>query len=189
MNRIPLSIPDLVLLEPKVFQDNRGAFFEFYRKNQFRDFGIDVDFVQDNHSSSVNGVLRGLHYQIENAQDKLIRVVQGEVYDVAVDLRAGSPWFGQYCGVVLSQENRRVFYIPKGFAHGFYVKSPHVEFMYKCSDYYSPVGERGIVWNDPGVAIDWPIPPGATPILSEKDMVLKPLSQVEPRDLPVYNAK
>ncbi|MDR2392482.1 MAG: dTDP-4-dehydrorhamnose 3,5-epimerase [Planctomycetota bacterium] len=188
MERVELAIPDLLLLQPDVFGDKRGFFFETYRRNEFADFGITADFIQDNHSGSIKNVLRGLHYQLARSQAKLVRVVRGEVYDVAADIRRDSPWFGKYCGVILSGTNRRVLYIPEGFAHGFFVLSDTAEFAYKCSDYYSPNDERGILWNDPGLGIEWPVPPGVQPILSSKDAAYGTLAETDAADLPVYGA-
>ncbi len=169
MTFIPLEIPDVIIIEPDVFGDNRGYFLETYRRDEFAKNGIDVEFVQDNMSSSVRGVMRGLHYQLDPAaQGKLVRVVRGEVFDVAVDIRKGSPWFGKWVGQLLSSEDKRAMYVPPGFAHGFCVLSDVAEFHYKCTGYYSPKHERGILWNDPAVGIEWPIAIGEA-ILSEKD--------------------
>ena len=186
MERLELAIPDLVLLQPKVFEDRRGFFMETYRREALGALGVTVDFVQDNHSGSVGNVLRGLHYQINMPQAKMVRVIRGEVYDVAVDVRVGSPWFGKHCGVVLSESNRRVFYVPEGFAHGFYVMSEKAEFVYKCSNYYSPPNERGIRWNDPALGISWPLASAEPPITSDKDMAYKTLAEMDRKDLPVY---
>ncbi len=163
-------IEGLRIITPQVFGDSRGYFMETYNENDFKEAGLDERFVQDNQSSSVHGVLRGLHFQIEHPQAKLVRVIKGEVYDVAVDLREGSPTFGQHFGTLLSAENKKQFFIPKGFAHGFYVCSEEAEFAYKCTDFYHANDEGGILWNDPDLAIEWPIPANETPILSEKDM-------------------
>lgn len=189
MKTIPLDIPDLLLLEPKVFADKRGFFMETYRQSAFADLGMARNFVQDNYSGSTGNVLRGLHYQINNAQAKLVRVTQGEVYDVAVDIRRGSPWFGKFVGVVLSAENHRMFYLPEGFAHGYYVLSERAEFTYKCSNYYSPPDERGIRWDDPGLAVDWPIPPDLRPVVSDKDAAYGFLADIPEADLPVYTPR
>jgi dTDP-4-dehydrorhamnose 3,5-epimerase len=169
MKITPLSIPDVLLLEPRVFGDARGFFFESYNRETFRRLtGLDADFVQDNHSRSVRGVLRGLHYQLPpKAQGKLVRAVAGEVFDVAVDLRRQSPTFGRWVAATLSAENRRQLWIPPGFAHGFLVLSEHAEFLYKTTDYYAPELERCILWNDPTLAINWPL--DGVPILSAKD--------------------
>lgn len=170
MNVIETAIPDVKIIEPKVFGDDRGFFFESFNLNVFREkAGIYDDFVQDNHSYSPKNVLRGLHYQIQNPQGKLVRVVTGEVFDVAVDIRKGSPTFGQWTGTILSASNKRMFWVPKGFAHGFLVLSDHADFLYKTSDFYNPSSERSILWNDPDLAIDWPLK-GSTPILSTKDL-------------------
>lgn len=158
MKVIPTTIPEVLLLEPKVFGDERGFFFESFNQKAFREVtGLDVEFVQDNHSKSVRNVLRGLHYQIQQPQGKLVRVVQGEVLDVAVDLRKGSKTFGQWVGEVLSADNKRQLWIPPGFAHGFVVRSETAEFLYKTTDYYAPQYERCIAWNDPDLGIDWRI--------------------------------
>ena len=168
MNVIPTAIPDVLLLEPKVFGDERGFFFESYNKRAFEDStGIQADFLQDNHSRSAKNVLRGLHYQIGRPQGKLVRAIAGEVFDVAVDLRKSSPTFGQWVGAVLSAENKRMMWIPEGFAHGFLVLTDFAEFLYKTTDYYAPEHERCIVWNDPGLAIAWPL--ATEPVLSSKD--------------------
>ena len=158
MKVIPTAIPEVLLLEPKVFGDERGFFFESFNQKAFREVtGLDVEFVQDNHSKSVRNVLRGLHYQIQQPQGKLVRVVQGEVLDVAVDLKKGSKTFGQWVGEVLSADNKRQLWVPPGFAHGFVVRSETAEFLYKTTDYYAPQYERCIAWNDPDLGIDWRI--------------------------------
>lgn len=158
MNVIPTAIPDVKIIEPKVFGDERGFFYESFNARSFRDaVGVDADFVQDNHSKSVRGVLRGLHYQIEQAQGKLVRTVVGEVFDVVVDIRRHSPTFGRYVGVLLSAQNKRMLWVPVGFAHGFLVTSDHAEFLYKTTDYYAPAFERSLLWNDPALGIDWPL--------------------------------
>lgn len=168
MNIIKTSIPDVLIFEPKVFGDDRGFFYESFNEVKFlAAANIKIRFLQDNHSKSAKNVLRGLHYQIEQAQGKLVRVVSGEVFDVAVDLRASSPTFGQWEGTHLSAENKRQMWIPPGFAHGFLVLSDSAEFLYKTTDYYAPQHERCLKWNDPTVAIDWPLQ--GDPILSEKD--------------------
>lgn len=168
MNFFPTQIPAVVIIEPKVIADDRGFFLESYQKQHFADAGITVDFVQDNHSRSRFGTLRGLHYQIQQPQGKLVRVVVGEIFDVAVDITRNSPTFGQWVGDYLSAENKRMIWIPPGFAHGFYVTSPEAEVIYKATDYYAPQWERCIVWNDPSIGIKWPIENNA-PILSLKD--------------------
>ena len=168
MKATPLTIPDVILIEPKVFGDERGFFFESFNHAQFEQaIGKSVQFVQDNHSRSARNVLRGLHYQIQQPQGKLVRVVQGEVFDVAVDLRKRSKTFGQWVGEILSAENKRQLWIPEGFAHGFVVLSDTAEFLYKTTDYYAPAHERCILWNDETLAIHWPA--GIQPILSAKD--------------------
>lgn len=169
MKATRLTIPDVILLEPKVFGDDRGFFFESYNRAAFKEAtGLDPDFVQDNHSRSVKGVLRGLHYQLPpKALGKLVRVVAGEVFDVAVDIRKGSPTFGQWVGEVLSAENKRQMWVPPGFAHGFLTLSETADFLYKTTDYYSVEHERCIRWDDPGINIDWPS--DQLPLLSEKD--------------------
>ena len=163
------NIEGLKVVEPTVHGDERGYFMETYNYNDFKEAGIDDVFVQDNQSSSKKGVLRGLHFQIHYPQGKLVRVVNGEVFDVAVDLRDGSATYGQWFGVVLSAENKKQFYIPKGFAHGFVVLSESAEFVYKCTDFYHPNDEGGLAWNDPDIGIDWPIPEDMELTISEKD--------------------
>lgn len=167
MKMIKTSIPDLIVFEPKVFGDERGFFMETFRESFFKDLGLDTTFVQDNHSSSSKGVLRGLHYQIQKPQGKLVRVIAGEVYDVAVDLRKSSPTFGQHVGITLSAENKKIFWVPPGFAHGFLVLSERAEFVYKCTEYYAPEKERSLLWNDPALKIQWPLAEGLE--LSAKD--------------------
>lgn len=164
-----MVIQGLKVIEPKVFEDARGYFMETYQYNEFKEAGIDVTFVQDNQSGSSKGVLRGLHFQKEYPQDKLVRVISGEVFDVAVDLRPGSETYGKWYGVVLSAENKKQFFVPKNFAHGFLVLSEKAEFFYKCTDFYHPNDEGGLIWNDPDVGIKWPIPEGMEVILAEKD--------------------
>jgi dTDP-4-dehydrorhamnose 3,5-epimerase len=179
MKVIPTAIPDLLILEPKVFGDARGFFMESYNAKVFHDAtGLRPNFVQDNHSRSGKGVLRGLHYQIEQAQGKLVRVTRGAVFDVAVDLRQSSPTFGQWVGIELSEENNRQFWIPPGFAHGFLVTSDSADFLYKTTDYYAPQFERSLAWNDPTVGVAWPLE-GITPLLSAKDLAGKPLAECE----------
>lgn len=163
------EIEGLYVIEPTVFKDERGYFVETYNQNDFREAGLDMVFVQDNQSMSVRGVLRGLHYQKRFPQGKLVRVVRGEVFDVAVDLRSDSKTFGKWFGVRLSAENKKMFYIPKGFAHGFLVLSKEAEFAYKCTDFYHPGDEGGMMWNDPQIGIQWPLQDGVELIISEKD--------------------
>lgn len=174
----PTAIPDLLIIEPKVFGDDRGFFFESFNARAFEQAtGINRPFVQDNHSKSARNVLRGLHYQIQNPQGKLVRVTQGEVYDVAVDLRKSSKSFGQWVGVHLSAENKRQFWVPEGFAHGFVVLSETAEFLYKTTDYYAPEFERSLLWSDPALAIQWPM--DGEPKLAAKDAAAKLLSEAD----------
>ena len=180
---IPQDIPEVKLVIPQVFGDARGFFQETFKAEAYREAGIDTDFVQDNWSRSVKGTLRGLHYQLSNPQDKLVWVVRGEIYDVAVDIRRGSPTFGRWVAAVLSEANHHQFFIPAGFAHGFCVMSDEVDFMYKCSEVYSPQGEKGILWSDPALAIPWPV---QAPILSKRDVALPPLQRMPDQDLPAY---
>ncbi|MDN3576727.1 dTDP-4-dehydrorhamnose 3,5-epimerase [Chitinimonas viridis] len=178
MQAIRTALPDVVILEPKVFGDERGFFYESFNARLFRELtGSDVEFVQDNHSKSVRGVLRGLHYQLQQAQGKLVRVASGEVLDVAVDIRKSSPTFGQWVGVRLSAENKRQLWVPAGFAHGFVVLSETAEFLYKTTDYYAPAHERCIAWNDPTLAIDWEF--DGEPQLSGKDQQGKLLAEAD----------
>ena len=163
------EIEGLKVITPTVFGDKRGYFMETYNRNDFTETGIDMEFVQDNQSSSTKGVLRGLHFQKEHPQDKLVRVVRGEVWDVAVDIRKCSKTYGKWFGVLLSDENKKQFFIPKNFAHGFVVISDEAEFCYKCTDFYHPNDEGGLAWNDPDLAVGWPIPEGMELNLSEKD--------------------
>ena len=173
MNIIPTAIPEVKLLEPKVFGDERGFFMETFRDEWFRQHVCERTFVQENHSKSTQGVLRGLHYQTENTQGKLVRVVVGEVFDVAVDMRRSSPTFGQWVGEILSADNKRQLWVPEGFAHGFYVLSETAEFVYKCTDYYNPQAEHSVLWNDATVGIDWHLI--GEPSLSAKDLAGKVL--------------
>jgi dTDP-4-dehydrorhamnose 3,5-epimerase len=177
MLKIPTSLPDVFMLEPKVFGDARGFFMESYNRRTFASLGIDADFVQDNHSRSEKGVLRGLHYQIKQPQGKLVRVVAGEVFDVAVDLRRHSSSFGKWTGMILSAENKRMAWVPPGFAHGFYVRSDAAEFLYKTTDYYAPEFERSLLWNDTSLNIDWSLL--GEPVLSAKDRQGVPLELAE----------
>ncbi|WP_085920309.1 dTDP-4-dehydrorhamnose 3,5-epimerase [Halomonas sp. CSM-2] len=164
-----LAIPEVVLITPKVFGDERGFFMETFRQNEFEQHCGNYSFVQDNHSKSTHGILRGLHYQLEKPQGKLVRVTRGEVFDVAVDLRENSPTFGQWVSAMLSEENKQLLWVPPGFAHAFYVTSDEAEFQYKCTDYYNPGDEYCIRWDDPTLAIDWPLVEGKPPQVSEKD--------------------
>jgi dTDP-4-dehydrorhamnose 3,5-epimerase len=178
MIAIPTAIPDLLIIEPKVFGDDRGFFFESFNRRRFAELsGRDVDFVQDNHSRSVKNVLRGLHYQIQHPQGKLVRAVQGAVLDIAVDIRKSSPSFGQHVAVELSAQNRRMLWIPEGFAHGFVVLSETAEFLYKTTDYWFPEHERSIRWDDPALAIDWKLQ--VAPAISGKDAQGKVLAEAE----------
>ena len=178
MQVVQTAIPDLLILEPKVFGDDRGFFFESFNQQTFQNLtGVNAQFVQDNHSKSAANVLRGLHYQIEQAQGKLVRVTAGEVFDVAVDIRRQSATFGKWVGVLLSAENKRQLWVPPGFAHGFVVLKDNTEFLYKTTDYYAPQHERCIRWDDPTIGIDWPIT--QAPILSDKDQLGLLLSQAE----------
>ena len=169
MQFISTNLPDVILIQPRIFEDERGFFLESYQKEHFSTAGIHVDFVQDNHSASTKGVLRGLHYQIRQPQGKLVRVVAGEVFDVAVDLRRHSPTFAHWVGMTLSAEKKNQLWIPPGFAHGFYVTSEKAEILYKATDYYAPQWERSLLWSDPILRIDWPLVNGELPSLSEKD--------------------
>lgn len=169
MNIIATEIPEVLIIEPRVFGDDRGFFLESFNERTFTEkTGINTQFVQDNHSRSAKNVLRGLHYQIQQTQGKLLRVVAGEIFDVAVDIRKSSPTFGKWVGCLLSGENKRQFWVPAGFAHGFLVVSDSADVLYKTNDYYAPQYERSILWNDPDIGIDWPLD-GASPILSAKD--------------------
>ncbi|MDP0589533.1 MAG: dTDP-4-dehydrorhamnose 3,5-epimerase [Candidatus Endonucleobacter bathymodioli] len=169
MKIIKTDIPDVLIFEPAVFGDERGFFMETFRESFFEGLGLGVRFVQDNHSSSVKGVLRGLHYQLKCPQGKLVRVANGSVYDVVVDVRKRSSYFGMYVGAILSEDNRRIMWVPPGFAHGFLVISDQAEFIYKCTDYYAPEFERSLAWDDPEVNIAWPLEQVGSPSLSSKD--------------------
>ncbi len=184
MKVTPTELPGVLLIEPRVFSDDRGYFFESYQEERYRGQGIGARFVQDNQSHSVRGVLRGMHFQLGRPQAKLVSVLQGEVYDVAVDVRKGSPTFGRWVGMVLSGENKQQLFIPEGFAHGFYVMSSTAHFYYKCSDYYAQKEERGLLWNDPGLGIQWPAGPR---ILAPRDAAFPRLRDME-ADLPRYTA-
>ncbi|RYZ67275.1 MAG: dTDP-4-dehydrorhamnose 3,5-epimerase [Proteobacteria bacterium] len=179
MKFVPTAIPDVVMIEPRVFADPRGFFLESWNAKAFADAGLDVAFVQDNHSKSSRGTLRGLHYQLQHTQGKLVRVTHGEVFDVAVDLRRSSPTFGRWVGVTLSAENHRMLWVPPGFGHGFYVVSESAEFLYKCTDLYDPSSERSLIWNDPDVGIEWPLVDGSELLLSDKDRKGKRLAEAE----------
>ena len=175
----PTAIPDVILIEPRVFGDSRGFFMETYQREKFIEGGIDCDFVQDNHSRSIQGTLRGLHYQVKHAQGKVVRVVAGEVFDVAVDLRRSSATFGKWVGCDLSAENKQQLWIPPGFGHGFYTLSDWAEVVYKATDYYSPADERSIIWNDPDINIIWPTLSREKLIISHKDAQGAHLMQAE----------
>lgn len=178
MEVIKTAIPDVLIFKPKVWGDDRGYFYESFRQEWFDNLGLDVSFVQDNQSSSQKNVLRGLHYQIQKPQGKLVRVIAGEVFDVAVDLRKSSPTFGKSVGVNLSSDNKLMLWIPPGFAHGFSVISEHAELYYKCTQYYAPEFDRSLLWNDPELNIEWPLLDNS-PILSAKDLQAKPLRETE----------
>ena len=177
------SLPGVFVIEPRVFGDDRGFFLESWRGDVFSDSGIDVSFVQDNHSRSAKGVLRGLHYQLNKPQGKLVRVVSGAVFDVAVDIRRGSPCFGKWVGVELTSRNHRMLYVPPGFAHGFVTLEDGTDFLYKCTEYYDPDSEFGVAWDDPEIGINWP---AVDPTLSQKDLANRPLAAMT-EHLPLYD--
>ena len=179
MRFLPTTLRDVVLVEPRVHGDERGFFMETWHRERFAQAGIDCQFVQDNHSLSGRGTLRGLHYQLQNTQGKLVRVVAGEVFDVAVDVRRSSPDFGKWVGVTLSAANKRMLWVPPGFAHGFYVTSGQAEFLYKCTELYDPASERTLAWNDPEVGVQWPLVPGMEPLLSAKDLQGRLLAEAD----------
>jgi dTDP-4-dehydrorhamnose 3,5-epimerase len=179
MEVLATRLPDVKIIRPRVFGDDRGFFMETFRDSEFREKVADVTFVQDNHSRSAKGVLRGLHYQVRQPQGKLVRVIYGDVFDVAVDIRRHSPDFGKWAGAVLSAENKEMLWVPPGFAHGFYVLSDSAEFVYKCSDYYAPEYERVILWSDPAIDIQWPMDGQAVPLLSPKDLAGVTLENAE----------
>lgn len=185
MKVTPTNLPDVLIIEPDIFGDDRGYFLETYRANRYAEAGLEVKFVQDNLSYSQRGVLRGLHFQQPHAQGKLVTVLAGEVFDVAVDIRRGSPTFGKWTGVTLSEKNHRQLWVPNGFAHGFCVTSESALFAYKCTEYYHPETEYCIRWDDESIAIDWPI---KTPVTSDKDNAGQLLSDIEPNLLPDYGA-
>lgn len=185
MKIVPTGLEGVLIIEPKIFPDERGFFMESFQKRRYRcEAGITTEFVQDNISRSVRNTLRGLHYQHPNGQAKLVQVLEGEIYDVAVDIRRGSPTFGRWVDVVLSAENQRQFFLPAGFAHGFCVLSERALFLYKCSDFYTPEAEGGICWDDPDLGIPWPV---SAPILSPRDSHFSPLKHVASHRLPVYH--
>jgi len=186
MKILSTSLPDVFIVEPAVFKDQRGFFMEIYHQRKYTALGTEPVFVQDNLSHSLHGTLRGLHYQLNKAQAKLIQVLEGVIFDVAVDIRRGSPSYGQWDGVHLSDENQRQVFVPQGFAHGFCVLSEKASVLYKCTDFYAPDDEGGILWSDPDIAIDWPI---ANPLLSDKDSRLPYLADVPPERLPLYKER
>ena len=183
MKILPSSLPEILIIEPAVFRDERGFFMETYQQRRYTEAGIESVFVQDNLSRSVGGTLRGLHYQVKHGQAKLIQVIQGTIFDVALDIRRGSPSFGQWTSVHLSAENKRQLFLPEGFAHGFCVLSESAQIVYKCTDYYAAEDEGGVLWSDPTLAIAWPI---SEPLLSEKDSQLPCLADIPSERLPVY---
>ena len=185
MQVVDEPLPGVKLLAPKVIEDSRGFFMESYNRSDLAELGIAHDFLQDNHSRSSRGVMRGLHYQLGHAQAKLVRVTRGRVFDVVVDIRRGSPSFGAWAGAELSEDNRLCLFAEVGFAHGFLVLSDVADFQYKCSNFYSSEEERGLPWNDPEIGIDWPLD-GLEPVLSERDRGWRPLAEVPTEDLPVY---
>lgn len=189
MQQISTSIPDVFLLHPQVFGDERGFFMQTYSAREFAEWGVERPFVQDNHSLSGKGILRGLHYQLNHPQAKLCRVVRGAVWDVAVDIRQGSPTFGQHVGALLSAENKRQIYVPRGFAHGFLVLSDEAEFLYKCDDFYAPGDEYGVRWDDAALGIEWPLQTHdiGAPLLSGKDEVAPSLSEIPLKNLPRFS--
>jgi dTDP-4-dehydrorhamnose 3,5-epimerase len=176
-------LPDVLIIEPDSFEDERGYFFEIYQKNRYVKESIDTEFIQDNLSFSIQGTLRGIHYQYPQQQAKLIQVLQGEIFDIAVDIRQGSPFFGQWTGFILSEKNKRQIFIPEGFAHGFCVTSDTAFCLYKCNNFYAPDDEQGILWSDPDLAIDWPV---RDPVLSPKDTAFGFLKDIPKSRLPVY---
>ena len=179
MNVIETALPGVLIIEPKVFGDARGFFLESWNEQEFARAGLRMKFVQDNHSRSSQGTLRGLHYQLQHTQGKLVRVTAGEVFDVAVDLRRSSSTYGKWFGTALSAENKRMLWVPEGFAHGFYVVSPQAEFQYKCTDFYDPASEQTLAWNDPAVGIQWPLMPGVETLLSGKDRLGRALQDAQ----------
>ena len=179
MRVLPTAIPDVFEIEPAVHGDHRGFFLESWNQRDFAAAGLDLEFVQDNHSRSRGGILRGMHYQIDQPQGKLVRVITGRVYDVAVDIRRSSPTFGRWVGVWLESDRANMFWVPPGFAHGFYVAPGGADFFYKCTDFYSPEGERVIRWDDPDLAIDWPVGDDGPPRVSDRDAAGKPFGEAE----------
>ena len=183
MKVLSTDLPEVLLIEPDVYKDQRGLFMELFNSNRYREFGIKESFVQDNYSVSCENTLRGLHYQLAKPQGKLVQVIEGEVFDVAVDIRHGSPNFGKCAGVILSDKNNYQYYVPPGFAHGFCVMSETVRFIYKCTEHYDPADELGIYWDDEELAIDWPV---TNPLLSDRDRQLPKLKNVLAANLPIY---
>lgn len=179
MNFRTTKIPDVIVIQPKIYQDDRGFFMETYQKNFFEQIGIDHEFVQDNHSSSRKFTLRGLHYQVSHTQGKLVRAVIGKIFDVAVDLRRSSKYFGKWVGVILSEKNKKILWIPPGFAHGFVALSDRADVVYKATDFYDPTGDRSVRWNDAELSIDWPIPENVEPVVSLKDSTAPLLKDAE----------
>lgn len=177
MKVLPSALPDVLIVEPRVFGDERGFFFESYNRRALAEAGLDAEFVQDNQSRSLRGVLRGLHYQVERAQGKLVRVIDGEVFDVAVDIRKSSPTFGRWMGISLSAQNKRMLWIPPGYAHGFLVLSDSADFLYKTTDYWYPEHERSLLWNDPAIGIEWPL--AGAPMLAAKDIAGRTLASAD----------
>ena len=183
MKVTPTKIPEVLIIEPAVFKDERGLFMELFNASRYQDIGIAASFVQDNYSISCKNTLRGLHYQLEKPQGKLVQVIEGAVFDVAVDIRKGSPSYGEWVAEVLSDENNKQLYVPPGFAHGFCVLSDTARLIYKCTDIYNPKDEYGVLWSDSGLNIDWPV---TQPVLSEKDEKFSALSDIDTQHLPVY---
>ena len=179
MEFVPTRLPEVILIKPRVFGDARGFFFETWQQQKFAAAGIDLRFVQDNHSHSTQHTLRGLHFQIQQPQGKLVRVSRGEVFDVAVDMRRSSPRFGHWVGVTLSDSNHHMLWVPPGFAHGYLALSEEIDFLYKCTDFYAPQFERAIRWNDPQLGVQWPLPAGVAPILSGKDAIAPVFKEAE----------
>ena len=175
----PTRLPEVLLIKPRVFEDARGYFFETWQQDEFAAAGLTARFVQDNHSHSVRGTLRGLHYQLRRPQGKLLRVTKGEAFDVAVDVRRSSPRFGQWIGAILSETNHHMLWVPPGFAHGYLALSDEIDFIYKCTDFYSPQDERAVRWNDARIGVHWPLPSGAAPTLSAKDAAAPSLDEAE----------
>lgn len=186
MQLIKTDLPGVVIIEPSIFPDERGFFLESYHRDKFREAGIDATFVQDNQSRSRRGVLRGLHFQLKSPQAKLCSVARGAVLDVTVDIRAGSPTFGQWTTVLLSDENHRMVFVPHGFAHGFHVLSEEADFLYKCDEFYMPNDQCGVLWNDPKLGINWQIPDGEVPTVNERDNAYLPLGEMTESQLPRF---